>query len=190
MKSIRFMAALLAVAGLAACCNNRPKTFEGVIEDASMNTVTVKESTTGKIITFSTLDADKSEANGLLLGAPVTVDYTGCLKKNMAATKVATDATYAEAVGSWTMPDPIAPEEGMGVEIEVEGVARSINMATLRYESWELSGEAGKIVLKGESVGNGQTIEFTETGVIAKNPDGVCTLRIEGTDTVYTKAEE
>ena len=53
-------------------------------------------------------------------------------------------------------------------------------MATLRYTSWELQGEAGKILLKGQSVGNGQTIDFTETGIIAKDADGVYTLTIEG----------
>ena len=88
------------------------------------------------------------------------------------------------------MPDPIAPEGVMGVEIMVEGAARSINMATLVYTSWELQGEADKILLKGQSLGNGQTIDFTETGVIAQTADGNYTLTIEGTGTVYTKARQ
>ena len=45
----------------------------------------------------------------------------------------------------------------------------------------ELQGEADKILLKGESLGNGQTIGFTETGMIAKDADGKYTLTIEGT---------
>ena len=152
-----------------------------------MNTVTV-ENAEGTF-TFSTMNADKSEANGLLLGAPVTVNYSGKLEEGAAASKVATDPTYAEAVGNWTMPDPIDPEGVMGVEIRIEGVAQSINMATLVYTSWELQGEADKILLKGESIGNGQTIGFTETGVIAKDAEGKYTLTIEGTGTVYTKAD-
>lgn len=99
------------------------------------------------------MDADKSEAAGLLLGAPVVVDYTGKLEDGATATKVATDPTYAEAVGRWTMPDPIDPEGVMGVKIQVEGAAQSINMATLVYTSWELQGEADKILLKGQSIG-------------------------------------
>lgn len=190
MKNIRFIAAAAAFAGLAACCSNEPKTFTGVITDATMNTVTVKSDAEDKTVTFTTEDADKSQANGLLLGAPVTVDYTGCLKEVMPATKVATDATYADAVGRWMMPDPINPEGGMGVSIEIEGVAQSINMATLRYASWELTGEAGKIVLKGESEGSGAPATFTQTGILTENAAGVWTLTIEGTEVVYTKDNE
>ena len=186
MKSIKIMAAAIALCGMTACGDNTPKTFTGFITDASMNTVTV-ENAEGTF-TFSTMDADKSEANGLLLGAPVVVDYKGKLEDGAAAAKVATDPTYAEAVGKWTMPDPIDPEGVMGIDILIEGQAQSINMATLRYTSWELQGEAGKILLKGQSVGNGQTIDFTETGIIAKDADGVYTLTIEGNKTVYTKA--
>lgn len=190
MKSIRFAFAALVLAGLAACCSNEPKTFTGTIADASMNTVTVKAATDDKTVTFSTMDADKAEAYGLLLGAPITVDYKGCLKEGVAATKVATDPTYFEAVGRWTMTDPVDPDAVMGVEIEVEGQAQSINMATLLYTSWKLTGEPGKIELKGQSLGNGQTLDFTQTGVISKSADGGYTLTIEGTETVYTKSNE
>ena len=186
MNNIKSLIAALTFAGLTACADNSPKTFSGFITDASMNTVTVRALTDESTCTFATTDADKSDANGLLLGAPVTVDYTGKLKDGTAATKIATDPTYAEAVGKWTMPDPIAPE---GV-IMVEGAARSINMATLVYTSWELQGEADKILLKGQSLGNGQTIDFTQTGMIAKTADGNYTLTIEGTGTVYTKAKQ
>lgn len=155
MNNIKSLIAALTFAGLTACADNSPKTFSGFITDASMNTVTVRALTDESTCTFATTDADKSDANGLLLGAPVTVDYTGKLKDGTAATKIATDPTYAEAVGKWTMPDPIAPEGVMGVEIMVEGAARSINMATLVYTSWELQGEADKILLKGQSLGNG-----------------------------------
>ena len=110
--------------------------------------------------------------------------------RSITALKVATDPTYAEAVGNWTMPDPIDPDGVMGIRIMVEGEAQSINMATLRYTSWELQGEAGKILLKGQSIGNGQTIDFTETATIAKDADGIYTLTIESNGAVYTKANE
>ena len=185
MKRMKIMVAAIALCGLAACSDNTPKSFTGTITDASMNTVTV-ENAEGTF-TFSTMDADKSEANGLLLGAPVTVNYSGKLEEGAAASKVATDPTYAEAVGNWTMPDPIDPDGVMGM---VEGEAQSINMATLRYASWELQGEAGKILLKGVSEGSGSPIEFTETATIAKDADGIYTLTIEGNGAVYTKANE
>ena len=148
MKRMKIMVAAIALCGLAACSDNTPKSFTGTITDASMNTVTV-ENAEGTF-TFSTMDADKSEANGLLLGAPVTVNYSGKLEEGAAASKV----------------------------------------ATLRYASWELQGEAGKILLKGVSEGSGSPIEFTETATIAKDADGIYTLTIEGNGAVYTKANE
>ena len=188
MNNIKSLIAALAFAGLTACADNSPKTFSGFITDASMNTVTVRALTDESTCTFATTDADKSDANGLLLGAPVTVDYTGKLEDGAAATKIATDPTYAEAVGKWTMPDPIASEGVMGVEIMVEGAARSINMATLPYASWELQGEPGKLILHGQSIGNGQTIDVTDTAVLGEN-GGVPTLTIEGSGVVYTRGE-
>lgn len=188
MKRMKIMAAALALCALAACGDNTPRTFTGTITDATMNTVTV-ENAEGTY-TFSTLDADKSEANGLLLGAPVTVNYSGKLETGAAATKVATNPTYAEAVGKWTMPDPIDPAAVMGIEIMVEGEAQSINMATLVYKSWELQGEAGKLLLKGQSIGNGQTIDFTQAAAIAREADGTYTLTVEGSAAVYTKARQ
>ena len=42
MKSIKIMAAAIALCGMTACGDNTPKTFTGFITDASMNTVTVE----------------------------------------------------------------------------------------------------------------------------------------------------
>ncbi|WP_295940483.1 lipocalin family protein [uncultured Alistipes sp.] len=186
MKNMKFLVAAIALIGMAACCN-KTQSFSGVITDASMNTVTV-EGTEGTYA-FSTMDADKSEANGLLLGAPVTVEYKGKLESGVAAKKVSTDPTYAEAVGEWTMPDPLDSEKVMGVEVMVQGKARSINMATLSHVLWELQGDDGKILLKGMSLGSGAPIQFTQTGVISKKADGTYTMAIEGTDVVYTKTK-
>ena len=188
MKRMKIMVAAIALCGLAACSDNTPKSFTGTNTAASMNPEPV-DNDEGSF-PFATMEADKSEANGLLLGAPVTVNYSGKLEEGAAASKVATDPTYAEAVGNWTMPDPIDPDGVMGIRIMVEGEAQSINMATLRYTSWELQGEAGKILLKGQSIGNGQTIDFTETATIAKDADGIYTLTIESNGAVYTKANE
>lgn len=109
-----------------------------------MNTVTLRALTSEQTYTFATAEADKSEAYGLLVGSPAIVEYTGDLKKNPEAVKISADRTYAEAVGRWTVPDPIAPAKVMGVELQTEGRAQSINMATLIYTGWELQGEAGK----------------------------------------------
>ena len=190
MRSSKTLIAALAFAGLTACADNTPKTFSGFITDASMNTVTVRALTDESTCAFATTAADKSDAMAQL--GPRFPDMHNCYDKSLiaAATKIATDPTYAEAIGRWTMPDPIDPDGVMGIRIMVEGEAQSINMATLVYTSWELQGEADKILLKGESIGNGQTIDFTQTGMIAKTADGNYTLTIEGTGTVYTKAKQ
>ena len=118
----------LAAAGLllAACSDNAPKELVGTISDASMNTLTVK--TLERTVTFTTEGADMQQANGLLLGSPVTVEYRGKLTDATPALKVATNPTYYQAVGSWTQPNPIDPVQRQGVELQVEGVARSIGM--------------------------------------------------------------
>ena len=189
MKTLKTTFAALALCGLAACTAPAPESVAGFIADATMNTVTLRALTSEQTYTFATAEADKSKAYGLLVGSPAIVEYTGDLKKNPEAVKISADRTYAEAVGRWTVPDPSIAAKVMGVELQTEGRAQSINMATLIYTGWELQGEAGKILLKGQSIGNGQTIGFTETGVISKDAAGRYTLSIEGTGTVYTKAQ-
>ena len=189
MKRMKIMVAAIALCGLAACSDNTPKSFTGTITDASMNTVTV-ENAEGTF-TFSTMDADKARPTACCWERPSRSITAANSKRARPPSKSGHPTpTYAEAVGNWTMPDPIDPDGVMGIRIMVEGEAQSINMATLRYTSWELQGEAGKILLKGQSIGNGQTIDFTETATIAKDADGIYTLTIESNGAVYTKANE
>lgn len=189
MKNIRYMLAAAALCVAAACAEKSPEVFTGYIAGATTGTVTVRSLSSEETYTFPTDGADMSEANGLLVGAPVIVDYHGRLGKGAEAVKVATDPTYAAAVGRWTTADPIAPDQVIGIDLGVEGEAASIGMATLVYTAWELQGEADRILLKGQSIGNGQTIDFTQTGILSKDADGRRYLTIEGTGRVYTKAE-
>lgn len=189
MKNIRYMLAAAALCVTAACAKKSPEVFTGYIADATMNTVTVRSLSSEETYTFTTDAADRSEAYGLLVGTPVIVEYRGRLDKGAEAVKVATDPTYAAAVGRWTAADPIAPDQVVGIDLGVEGEASSIRMATLLYTDWELQGEADRILLKGQSLGNGQTIEFTQTGILSKDADGRRYLTIEETGQVYTKAE-
>lgn len=182
--------AAIALCGLVACGSNEPKSFDGLIADATMNTVTVKALTSDSTQTFSLEGADMTLANGLLLGAPVIVDYKGKLEQITPALKVSTDPTYAEAIGKWTMPDPLNPDSlSMGVEIQIQGAAQSINMATMRYTSWELQGETEKVLLKGISEGSGEPAPFTQVATLSKNAEGKWAMAIEGTEIIYTKSE-
>ena len=190
MKNKKLLWAVLAALGLAACGEREPRTFTGFITDATMNTVTVQDQSSESTYTFSTEEADRSEAHGLLVGAPVVVDYKGRLEEGAEAIKVATNPTYAEAVGRWMLYDPENPEFTMGIDIRIEGEAASIRSATLVYTGWELLDEAGKILLKGRSIGNGQEFDFSQTGIISKDAAGNYTLTIEGTKIVYDKVPE
>lgn len=183
MKKLIVMA--LSVGALCGCGNGEPKEFTGTIVDATMNTVTVKEFFSGKEITFTTVDADTSEGYGLLLGNLANVYYKGDLKATTPALKVWTDPTYARAVGRWTEPNPIAPDSVQGVVLDAEGAA-SIGMETLRYTDWEVI-DTDSIRLRGQSIGNGETIDCTWTAVL-RDTDGRLTLEIEDGPT-YTKQE-
>ena len=92
-------------------------------------------------------------------------------------------------MGEWTLPDPIDSTKVMGVEIDVQGAAQSINMATLAYKSWALTEKPDQILLKGQSIGNGQTIDFTDTCTLSTNAAGKLTLSTKGGGFVYIKNE-
>ena len=188
--NIMLMKKLIAMCAAAfmvyACQNDQLNSFNGFIVDATSNNVTVKALTGDETHTFSLENADKKDANGLLIGNLIIVDYRGNLTETTPATRVATDATYAKAIGTWTMPDPIDTTKQMGFELMIEGKAQSINMATLVIDKWELQGEQNKIVLQGESIGNGQTIEYGQTATIIEK-DGKTMMLFDGTEVVYEK---
>lgn len=74
-------------------------------------------------------------------------------------------------VGLWV--EPIPGMAGVqGVALEENGKARSINMATLRYDGWKYEDE--KLILNGTSIGNRQSINFSDTLEIVKlTPDSL-----------------
>ena len=172
MKKVVMMAcaALLAV----SCGGDKKaeiKQMSGFVDGGTSMHVLVVDPIGGDAArqSFALDDAtDLKEAYGLLEGNVVMVDY--------------------KAAGEGVMPDPVREGEVMGVELRVGGKAQSINMATLPYASWELQGEPGKLILHGQSIGNGQTIDVTDTAVLGEN-GGVPTLTIEGSGVVYTRAE-
>ena len=63
--------------------------------------------------------------------------------------------------GSWVEPVPGMEQMMQGFKLEKNGKASSINMATLQYETWERS--KNLLILTGKSIGNSQTITFSDT---------------------------
>lgn len=155
VKSLLLAGALLLC---CACGEEEPKQMTGTIADASMHDVTVAASD-GRTVTFGTVDADMSQANGLLLGSPVRVTYRGKIRNDRGtALSVWASPVYEQLIGSWIETTPAYRQ---GIELEVEGVARSIGMSTLVYESWALTPD-GKLKLRGRSIGDGETVRFDD----------------------------
>lgn len=72
--------------------------------------------------------------------------------------------------GTWVAPVNGMPGLTEGMKLKDNGIAASVNMATLVYEKWETIRVDDKdaLVLYGKSIGNGQTIEFADTLQIDK----------------------
>lgn len=159
MKHVRLFAAIAAL-GLIACQSDAPQTVSGIITDATMNTIMITDQS-GKTLNFSTMDAQKTVQDGILIGDSATITYKGVMSADT-DTKVLTltvKSAQSPLFGSWVEPIPgIGGEQG--IEIKRGGSASSINMYTLVYNSWSKDGNT--LTLTGQSIGNGQTIEFSD----------------------------
>ena len=111
-------------------------------------------------------------------------------KKMLAATLLmgllaACGGNSASIVGSWVEPVPGMEGQVQGIKMEEGGVASSVNMATLVYESWKQEGT--KLILTGKSIGNGQTIEFVDTMDINRLTADSLVLDNQGMEIRYAK---
>jgi len=81
--------ALLAVGTLCfmASCSPEVTSSKGIVCDASMNTVSIVTDKSDTL-SFSTMDANKEEVNGLLLNDTLEVFYTGKYTPGMQASKL------------------------------------------------------------------------------------------------------
>ena len=81
------------------------------------------------------------------------------------------------------------PEQMEGFELKDDGLASSINMATLVYEKWETIkvDNTDALVLQGKSIGNGQTLSFADTLKIDKITKNSLTLTRDSYTRTYSK---
>lgn len=147
---------------VASCCSNGVKTVKGVVADASMNNIFLL-SNEGDTLSFSTMDAERICPTGILIGDSIDVFYTGKLNKGISGVNVASKIVVSpQFLGSWVQPIPgIGGEQGF--TLNADGTASSINMSTLVFKTWAF--DNGQLLLSGESIGNGVTINFTDTVV-------------------------
>lgn len=71
--------------------------------------------------------------------------------------------THQALVGNWIEIMPANPQITQGVTLNADGTASSIGMATLLYEKWKLEDNDNTLILYGKSVGNGQTLDFSDS---------------------------
>lgn len=74
----------------------------------------------------------------------------------------ATTVDNSQLIGNWIEIVPSAPELVQGMTLTADGSASSIGMATLKYQRWQSTSDS-QLILWGESIGNGQTIDFSDT---------------------------
>ncbi len=94
----------------------------------------------------------------------------------LASCHMATQKKEQVLIGSWIEVMPENLKYVQGVTLNADGTAASIGMATLKYETWSL--KDNKLILNGKSIGNRQTLEFSDTlDVVVLTPDSLTLLR-------------
>ena len=87
--------------------------------------------------------------------------------------------------GDWIEPVPGNTNTTQGFSLKENGEATSINMATLQYKSW--AQEDNRLILSGESIGNQQTISFSDTLKIFKLSEDSLILKKGDLVKTYTR---
>ncbi|WP_337761380.1 lipocalin family protein, partial [Barnesiella intestinihominis] len=87
--------------------------------------------------------------------------------------------------GDWIEPVPGTTNTIQGFSLKENGEATSINMATLQYKSW--TQEDNRLILSGESIGNHQTISFSDTLKIFKLSEDSLILKKGDLVKTYTR---
>lgn len=92
-----------------------------------------------------------------------------------------------DITGTWVQPVPNLPDMVQGFTLGENGVATSVNMATLQYDTWTLNGD--ELTMTGRSIGNGQTIKFSETYILEKLSPDTLVLRNGDMELTYTRQQ-
>lgn len=117
--------------------------------------------------------SDMKKISGLFLMTVAAFFVSGCNEKN-------------QLEGSWVCPVPGQDNSVQGFKLEKGGKASSINMETLKYERWA-SPDKNHIIFSGKSIGNGQTIDFSDSFEIEEIKSNVLILKQGETRQIYEK---
>ena len=90
-----------------------------------------------------------------------------------------------QLVGSWVQEIPGEIQGYQGFILSRDGKAASLNMASLQYFSYIIDEQS--LILQGQSLGNGQTIDFTDKYQIVHLDENSLVLSKEGQRLEYQK---
>ncbi|WP_418384061.1 lipocalin family protein [Akkermansia sp.] len=107
---------------------------------------------------------------------------------SLATASCSMQPTPSSLSGSWTQPVPGQPGHVQGMQLLPDGRARSINMRTLLYRSWQLDGK--RLTLTGKSIGNGNSSLFTTTSTIDRFSRTTLILNTDGNREAYTRTPD
>ena len=94
-----------------------------------------------------------------------------CVASSAVLVSCSSNIQQKDLCGIWIQPVP-GSHIVQGVELKADGSARSVNMATLLYDSWKLEKES--VILHGTSIGNGVSGEFSDTlGIVKLTSDSL-----------------
>lgn len=88
--------------------------------------------------------------------------------------------------GEWTKPVPLKKGEFHGMRFEKGGIAQSINMPDLQYQTWQQEGN--KLTLTGKTVYGGESFVFTESYTVKQvTPAMLVLISNDGEELVYAR---
>ena len=89
-------------------------------------------------------------------------------------------------LGDWVEPVPGMEDHVQGFSLRGSGVAESIGTATLQYREWHSDGHV--LVLAGESIGNGVTVDVEETlDIVAVDEQRLEVTDARGASRIYMR---
>ena len=90
-------------------------------------------------------------------------------------------------IGTWIEQLPQGMNYIQGFCLKDNGVAESVGMSTLLYNKWEIRQD--QLILSGKSLGNGQTLQITDTMNIVRYDVDTLVLKRRNTEVVFVKRD-
>ncbi len=109
-------------------------TIYGICTDGTTMNILQMLTDSGDTLTLSVI---KAKENNQLFGGMGVGDRMAVLA-NVQKTEATMVVNQSTLMGEWVMPNPMDGSSEMGIYIKDGGVAESINMSSLVYQSWRL----------------------------------------------------